>query len=313
MNKRILLVATLLLLAVLLATQAVAPAKASRPLAPGTPPVDYDNPPVGMNDVITADDAIITGSLCTGFDCVADEAFGFDTYRLKENNLRINFEDTSSTAGFPANDWRLVANDASSGGANYFAIEDVTAARVPFKLMAGAGANSLYIDPTGNVGLGTASPTARLHVNGNILANGYVQELSDRNAKTNFAAVDGEQVLARLAELPLTTWSYKNENGVRHMGPIAQDFYAAFGLGQDDTHLAALDVNGVSLAAIQTLNQQVNAKTAQIETLENQVDRLEARMNALEGAASPSAAWLTGLVGALVGLFAGMALARRVR
>jgi len=107
---------------------------------------------------LIADDLIVQGSICSGFDCVNPESFGADTLRLKENNLRINFDDTSTSAGFAANDWRLVANDQASGGASYFAIEDSTAARIPFKIAAGAPANALLLSSTGNLGLGTATP-----------------------------------------------------------------------------------------------------------------------------------------------------------
>jgi hypothetical protein len=118
------------------------------------------------NDVVHADDAIITGSLCVGFDCLTDgtENYGFDTIKLKENNLRILFDDTSATAGFPANDWRITVNDSSSGGANFFSIDDATGAIVPFKIMAGARANSLFVSSTGRVGIGTAVPVLDMHI-----------------------------------------------------------------------------------------------------------------------------------------------------
>ena len=80
---------------------------------------------IGIKDAVTADDAIITGSLCVGFDCVNGESFGFDTIRLKENNLRIRFLDTSNSAGFPTTDWQITINDSNSGGASYFAIDDM--------------------------------------------------------------------------------------------------------------------------------------------------------------------------------------------
>ena len=83
-------------------------------------------------DVVTADDAIIQGSACIGLDCVDNESFGFDTLRLKENNTRIAFFDTSSSAGFPNMHWQLTANDAASGGLNKFSIEDTTTPTVPF-------------------------------------------------------------------------------------------------------------------------------------------------------------------------------------
>ena len=117
----------------------------------------------GANQVI-ADDLIVQGNECVGIDCVANESFGFDTIRLKENNLRIHFDDTSIVAGFPANDWRLVANDQVSGGANKFSIEDSTGAKTPFTITAGAANHSIFVDSTGRVGLGTSTPAQRLHI-----------------------------------------------------------------------------------------------------------------------------------------------------
>ncbi|HEX2254490.1 MAG TPA: hypothetical protein VHQ65_14570 [Thermoanaerobaculia bacterium] len=114
-------------------------------------------------DQVIPDDLIVQGSICVGFDCVNNESFGFDTIRLKENNLRIKFEDTSAGT-FPSNDWQLTANDSASGGANKFSIEDITGARVPFTIEAGATTNSLYVDSTGRVGFRTATPVLDLHV-----------------------------------------------------------------------------------------------------------------------------------------------------
>ena len=81
-------------------------------------------------DLVHADDVIIQRSLAVGLDAVNGEAFGTDTIRLKQNGLRIHFDDMS-VGTFPANDWRIIINDTSNGGANYFGIEDSTAARIP--------------------------------------------------------------------------------------------------------------------------------------------------------------------------------------
>ncbi|MFB0537340.1 MAG: tail fiber domain-containing protein [Anaerolineae bacterium] len=363
-------------------------------------------------DVPYYDDVIITGSLCVGFDCVDGESFAYDTIRLKEHNLRIHFEDTSYTADFPTNDWRILINDTTIGGANYFAIEDSSAEARPFTIEAGAPAHSLYVEDYGRVGLGTSTPWVELHIvdgdtptvrleqdwtagwtpqtwevagnesnffirdvtkgsklpfrirpgapdnsifikadgnvgigtslpdyplevermgtdatfvaersngatakfsagesevqlgsvtnhnlkfivnnspvatlnaGGNLTLDGSLTELSDANAKENLAAVDGEDVLARLAEVPITTWSFKADDpSVRHMGPTAQDFYAAFGLGQDERHIAPLDTNGVALAGVQELYQMVQEKDAQIAQLQQQNAELEERLEALE-------------------------------
>jgi len=116
------------------------------------------------SDYFANTDVITTGSLGIGYDIVAGESFGFATMILKENNLRIKFDDTSITEGFPANDWQLVANESIGGGANYFAIEDLTGTKVPFKVIAGAPTNSFYLASNGFLGMGTSSPVRSIHI-----------------------------------------------------------------------------------------------------------------------------------------------------
>jgi hypothetical protein len=118
---------------------------------------------IATNDDVIADDLIVQGSACIGLDCANGESFGFDTLRLKENNTRIKFDDTSTGTGFPATDWQLTANDSASGGLNKFSIEDVTTPTVPFTIEGAAPTNSLYVDSTGFIGLGTAAPLLLLH------------------------------------------------------------------------------------------------------------------------------------------------------
>jgi hypothetical protein len=77
---------------------------------------------------------------------------------------------------------------------------------------------------------------------------------SDRNLKTDVARIDDAAVLDKVAALPISRWSYKSERGVRHVGPMAQDFYAAFGVGEDDKHITSIDEDGVALAAIKALH-----------------------------------------------------------
>jgi hypothetical protein len=115
-------------------------------------------------DQVINDDLIITSSACMGFDCVNGESFGFDTLRLKENNVRIKFDDTSSTGSFPSNDWQLTANDATNGGQNKFSIDDTTSGRTPFTIEATAPSHSLYVDDGGRIGLGTNNPVVQMHV-----------------------------------------------------------------------------------------------------------------------------------------------------
>jgi hypothetical protein len=115
-------------------------------------------------DQVILDDLIVDGSICVGFDCINGESFGFDTLRLKENNLRIKFQDTSTSATFPSNDWQITANDSTNGGANKFSIDDIDGGRTPFTIEAGAPSNSLYVDDGGRLGFGTSTPVAQLHV-----------------------------------------------------------------------------------------------------------------------------------------------------
>ena len=115
-------------------------------------------------DICHLDDVIIDGSLCVGIDCVCNESFGFDTIRLKENNLRIHFDDTSTAASFPPNDWRIVINDSANGGDSYFGIDDATAGRRVFEIEAGARTNALTVDSQGDIGIGLQNAAVDLHV-----------------------------------------------------------------------------------------------------------------------------------------------------
>ncbi len=415
----------------------------------GTPVTDAD---AGRDQVI-ADDLVVQGSICSGFDCVNNENFGADTLRLKENNLRIHFDDTSATGSFPSNDWRITANDQANGGASYLSIDDVTNSRTPFKTTAGAPSNSLFINASGNVGLGTATPVLDLHivngntpairleqdassgftaqtwdvagneanffvrdvtggsllpfriqpgassstlyvsssskvgigtaapaekldVNGNASVTGTVNvtsdltvgglftasgdttlgtlfnssattanrnmltmsnkgqvrtkwfnrdsgnnwtlqtgatdeftfiqnvteifkihatgnaellgtltQSSDVNIKENIAAIDPLAVLNEVLELPISTWNYKtNCDEVRHMGPMAQDFYSHFGLNNSQTGITTIDTGGVALGAIQGMAQLMEQKDAEIQELKEKLDAQEARLKALEAA-----------------------------
>ncbi len=114
-------------------------------------------------DVPVDDDLIVRGSACIGIDCVNGEPFGFDIIRIKENNLRIKAQDTSSALSFPSNDWQITFNDTSNGGQNKFAIDDVDSGRTPFTIEAFASSHSLYVDDGGRVGFGTSTPATELH------------------------------------------------------------------------------------------------------------------------------------------------------
>jgi hypothetical protein len=103
-----------------------------------------------------------------------------------------------------------------------------------------------------------------------------VQLTSDRNAKENFQPVDNQALLAKVASLPVSEWNYKTEGqAMQHIGPMAQDFQAAFQLSADDQHISVVDEGGVALAAIQGLNQKLNEKVVEIQRLEKRLDALQ--------------------------------------
>ncbi len=375
-------------------------------------------------DQVILDDLIVDGSTCVGQDCVNGESFGFDTIRLKENNLRIRAVDTSSTSSFPTNDWQITFNDSANGGANKFSIDDIDGGRTPFTIEAGAPSHSLYVDDGGRVGFGTSTPVVDLHVksgntptlrleqdgssgfapqtwdvagneagffirdatngstlpfriipgassqslvidddddigmgagtnptaslhvkrsdgtakllveeasgtkadrvlfevsnngsakvqltntnaahgwgfatpdddsfrisaqgsgaiefeldgSGNLEIAGNLTELSDRNSKMNIRFVSDEEILNRVLKLPIAKWQYKDSIGTDHIGPMAQDFHAAFGLGKNNTHIATLDMSGVALASIKALYSKLSEKDAEIQALSDELGNLK--------------------------------------
>lgn len=124
---------------------------------------------------------------------------------------------------------------------------------------------------------GSGSPAElKLDPNGDLTIAGTLTELSSRAAKEGFVELDPAAVLSRLAELPVLQWSYTaDEQKALHIGPMAEDFYEAFGLGADNKHIAPSDKVGVALVAIQGLRQQVQDLTDEKAALEERLSKLE--------------------------------------
>jgi hypothetical protein len=161
-----------------------------------------------------------------------------------------------------------------------------------------SGNHNIYIgnpggfEESGIIRIGSQQVHTATYLSGTVYANG-VALTSDRNAKENFEPVDNQAVLARVAALPVTKWNYKtDQKSVQHIGPMAQDFQAAFGLdGPDDKHISVVDEGGVALAAIQGLNQKLqeqmrekDAEIAQLQAKASQVDALQKQLNELAAA-----------------------------
>jgi hypothetical protein len=105
--------------------------------------------------------------------------------------------------------------------------------------------------------------------------------LSDSNAKTDIQPVDAREVLRKVAALPVTSWHYKHDLQRRYIGPMAQDFHAAFGLGSDDKTITTLDTDGVTLAAIQGLMEELHERDAKIAKLEDALRQVNERLDKL--------------------------------
>lgn len=144
----------------------------------------------------------------------------------------------------------------------------------------------------GNVGLGlnVTNPTNALQLADGAYENGGVwTNASDRNLKENFIPINNTDLLTKINGMTISTWNYKSEGkAVRHLGPVAQDFYAAFSLGQDDKHISTVDEGGVALAAIQELYRMVVKRDAEVASLEQansekaaQVENLKAEVKQL--------------------------------
>jgi hypothetical protein len=173
-------------------------------------------------------------------------------------------------------------SDAATAGSFVFS-DDASGA----KQLVASGANVFLVRASGgaafysNPGL-TAGVV--LHA-----GSGAWSNLSDRNAKTDLVALDPQRILAKVAALPVDEWSYRTEGEVRHVGPMAEDFYAAFKVGEDNRHITTVDEDGVALAAIKalyadkvSLASAMKRKDREVATLQNAVDRLAARDAKLE-------------------------------
>jgi hypothetical protein len=154
--------------------------------------------------------------------------------------------------------------------------------------VATADGTFVWLDNSGGTvpGSGTPNQFIARSVNGYVLwttsdlrvgaelgpGSGSWSMLSDRNVKDHLAPVNGARVLERLAKIPIGTWNYKSQaSSIRHMGPMAQDFRAAFGLGEDNKHISDVDGQGVALAGVQELYRLNLQKDARIKQLAAQL------------------------------------------
>jgi hypothetical protein len=112
--------------------------------------------------------------------------------------------------------------------------------------------------------------------------SGTWTSLSDRNAKENFDDVNASEVLAKVAAMPIKTWNYKTQaDSIRHIGPTAQDFKSAFGVGESETGITTVDADGVALAAIKGLVEELKERDKTIEELKTKSATFESELRTI--------------------------------
>ena len=201
-------------------------------------------------------------------------AFGQDTEAISYSSTAMGYQTTARGNYSTAMGFRTTAPSASEVVLGQYNTAYTLASTTLWD-----SADRLFV-----LGNGTAdanrSDALIVYKNGNATLAGTLTQLSDRNKKENFVEVDPASILDKVAALPVSTWNYKTSPGTdRHIGPMAQDFHAAFGLGNTDKGIATVDADGIALAAIQGLNQKVESEN---ETLKRENEELRRRLEKLE-------------------------------
>ncbi|MFO1496765.1 MAG: tail fiber domain-containing protein, partial [Lysobacterales bacterium] len=165
-----------------------------------------------------------------------------------------------NTGTIATNDDFVIATRPNSGDADVDLIMRTRNGKVGrFYVRDSDNAFFLSVQPTGANFLETTANGAKLTAGGT-WTNG-----SSRLFKQGFAAIDPGEVLSRVVSLPISRWTYRNSAEGEHIGPMAEDFQAAFGTGSDNQHIATVDADGVALAAIQGLNAKLEAENAALK------------------------------------------------
>jgi len=245
---------------------------------------------IGSRAEVNANDAMVLGSI-NGI-----------------NNCTAAYNCTSTFVGIGTTTPVYLLHIGNSGGAsfnNFLRVEGPTAPGTGGNAASFGGLGAFSIDApnipggrflvteSGRVGIGNYFPGHPLHMgDGAYEDHGTWTNSSDRNLKTSFAPVDGADLLVRLSAVPMSKWRYKSEqDSIRHIGPTAQDFYAAFGLGSDDKHITTVDEGGVALAAVQALYREnlklleaTKQQQALIQKQQEQIAQLGQQLKILQAA-----------------------------
>jgi len=225
-------------------------------------------PSTPVSNTFFSDFASAAGGVCAGADCTSSETFTLITVKLKANNTRLKFEDTSTTAGFASTDWQLSANDSFSGGVNKFIVEDLTAATVPFLIEGGTPTNTLVLDSTGRLGVGVASPSFQIHhSSGARLDAGTWFNASSRELKQDIRALDQTAALDAVKALQPVTFEYKANPAEKNVGFIAEDVPALVATN-DRKALSPMDIVAVLTKVVQEQQRTIEDLQTRMQSLE---------------------------------------------
>jgi len=226
------------------------------------------------------------GAIALGADVVADKAntmtVGVPIEVVRDDSTaKITVEETNATTAV-----RTLGELANNGGVRLRFSNDQLNEKWDFTSnqtggfqfsLVGSGGAELSVDTNGTVRMGPG-PISNLSLfpSGNMTIEGVLTENSDVNAKQQIKALDPQSILNKVAHLPIQEWEYNDSPDQRHIGPMAQDFYNTFKLGNDNTHIATLDMAGVALVSIQAVNtkleQELVEKDQRITDLKQEKD-----------------------------------------
>lgn len=208
-------------------------------------------------------------SIAAGYDAKAQDlytvSFGFNTNADGDAAIAMGHRSTADA------DYSLAIGRAASANGHIGAM--VFADGSTSDSLEASAANQFSVRASGGVRIYTNNTRAS-YIGVTLNAGGSTwNAVSDRNRKEHFLSVDGEDVLARIRSLPLSTWRYISEEdrSVRHIGPMAQDWHRAFGFSGDSLTINQGDFDGVNLAGIQALDQRTERQQAEIAALREQV------------------------------------------
>ncbi len=249
---------------------------------------------IGARAEVQESNAMVLGSINTVNGATASTNVGIGTTTPQATlDINGNNGNMDTLIGAACNGNKNFAGVAFAGTGLTVPISTAFQNCTNYALLGDINGNTYINAPDGEIAfrIGNVTNAMTISNNGNVtipgtLTVGSMSNGSDRNLKENFAPVDGANLLTKLNAIPMQTWKYKTDSpSIRHLGPMAQDFRAAFGLGEDDKHISTIDEGGVALAAVQELYREGLKKDATIRHQNATIRHLQAQIKAQQSAA----------------------------